>query len=258
MLLDFTIACWGHVGRAESKGSACCIAQAACVVPGLTMPLHCHSQCDSTQLCFVAWRGVTLSRCIQLSGSLSIIQRLQPVRICRKQPAVPVSAMMHTKVSLVRHFQAFPGAIMLLWVMHDFIMMLQVTLHNSALFNIDADPTSGFRKLGHLLQSPPFPPQTFCNILMLYCKPQHASYDLAGTVMAENPDLVATSLSKVTSTGCRMSSRVIAAKAVSLCWLFLLRYCPSAVYASVAATANRGWISNSMNAVGVLLKLGPV
>ncbi|DBA87125.1 TPA: hypothetical protein ACH3X2_005245 [Trebouxia sp. C0005] len=71
-----------------------------------------------------------------------------------------------------------------------------VTLHNSALFNMDSDPTGGFRKLSHLLQSPPFPPQTFCNILMLYCKPQHAFYDLAADVMADNADLVATNLSK--------------------------------------------------------------
>ena len=77
------------------------------------------------------------------------------------------------------------------------VMLLQVTLHNTALFNMDSDPTGGFRKLSHLLQSPPFPPQTFCNILMLYCKPQHAFYDLAADVMAENADLVATSLSKV-------------------------------------------------------------
>lgn len=32
---------------------------------------------------------------------------------------------------------------------------------------------------------------------MLYCKPQHAFYDLAADIMAENSDLVATSLSKV-------------------------------------------------------------
>ncbi|KAL3133916.1 hypothetical protein ABBQ32_008370 [Trebouxia sp. C0010 RCD-2024] len=71
-----------------------------------------------------------------------------------------------------------------------------VTLHNSALFSMDIDPTGGFRKLSHLLQAPPFPAPTFCNILMLYCKPQHAFYDLAADIMAENSDLVATSLSK--------------------------------------------------------------
>jgi len=80
------------------------------------------------------------------------------------------------------------------------VLPLQVTLHNSALFNMDSDPTGGFRKLSHLLQSPPFPPQTFCNILMLYCKPQHAFYDLAADVMADNADLVATNLSKVALT----------------------------------------------------------
>ena len=73
----------------------------------------------------------------------------------------------------------------------------QVTLHNTALFNMDSNATDGFRKLSHLLQSPPFPPQTFNNLLMLYCKPQHAFYDLAAAVMADNPELVASSLSRV-------------------------------------------------------------
>ena len=85
------------------------------------------------------------------------------------------------------------------------VMPLQVTLHNSALFNMDSEPTGGFRKLSHLLQSPPFPPQTFCNILMLYCKPQHAFYDLAADVMADNADLVATNLSKVCLTAQAMA-----------------------------------------------------
>lgn len=79
---------------------------------------------------------------------------------------------------------------------------MQVTLHNTALFNMDSNATDGFRKLSHLLQSPPFPPQTFNNLLMLYCKPQHAFYDLAAAVMADNPELVASSLSKVCCTAC--------------------------------------------------------
>ena len=62
---------------------------------------------------------------------------------------------------------------------------------------MDSNATDGFRKLSHLLQSVPFPPPTFNNILMLYCKPQHGFYDLAAAVMADNPDLVASSLSKV-------------------------------------------------------------
>ena len=56
---------------------------------------------------------------------------------------------------------------------------------------MDADPNGGFRKLTHLLQSPPFPPVTFANLLLLYCKPQHGLYDLAADVMAESPDLLA-------------------------------------------------------------------
>ena len=66
-----------------------------------------------------------------------------------------------------------------------------VTLHNAALMNMDENPTDGFHKLNFLLQSPPFPPETFGNLLLLYCKPQHAFYDLAADVMAENQALVA-------------------------------------------------------------------
>jgi len=43
----------------------------------------------------------------------------------------------------------------------------QVSLHNSALINMDVDPTGGFKKLNFLLQSPPFPPETFGNLLLL-------------------------------------------------------------------------------------------
>lgn len=45
-----------------------------------------------------------------------------------------------------------------------------VTLHNTALFSMEDDPTAGFRKLNFLLQNPPFPPETFGNLLLLYCK----------------------------------------------------------------------------------------
>mmetsp|Transcript_22492 Transcript_22492/g.58656 ORF Transcript_22492/g.58656 Transcript_22492/m.58656 type:complete len:645 (+) Transcript_22492:284-2218(+) len=66
-----------------------------------------------------------------------------------------------------------------------------VTLHNSALINMDEDPTGGFRKLNFLLQNPPAPPETFGNLLLLYCKPTHGFFDLAADVMAENQHLVA-------------------------------------------------------------------
>lgn len=62
-----------------------------------------------------------------------------------------------------------------------------VTLHNQALMNIETDPTGGFRKLNFLLQNPPFPPTTFGNLLLLYCKYQY--YDLAADVLAENTHL---------------------------------------------------------------------
>ena len=62
-----------------------------------------------------------------------------------------------------------------------------VTLHNSALVNMEADPTNGFKKLNYLLQNPPFPPETFQNLLLFYCKYQY--YDLAADVLAENVHL---------------------------------------------------------------------
>lgn len=62
---------------------------------------------------------------------------------------------------------------------------------------MDTDPTGGFKKLNFLLQSPPFPPETFANLLLLYCKPMHAFYDLAADVIAENPQYVSKFLSQV-------------------------------------------------------------
>ena len=62
-----------------------------------------------------------------------------------------------------------------------------VTLHNQAILNINEDPTSGFRKLNHLLSNPPFAAETFGNLLLLYC--QHGYYDLAADILAENAQL---------------------------------------------------------------------
>lgn len=45
-----------------------------------------------------------------------------------------------------------------------------VTLHNQALLNMDTKPSEGFEKLAFLLQQPSFPPVTFGNLLLLYCK----------------------------------------------------------------------------------------
>lgn len=62
-----------------------------------------------------------------------------------------------------------------------------VTLHNNALVYMDLKPTEGFEKLHFLLQQNPFPPETFPNLILLYCKFQY--YDLAADVLAENADL---------------------------------------------------------------------
>lgn len=59
-----------------------------------------------------------------------------------------------------------------------------VTLHNQALISMETDPTEGFEKLQFLIQQNPFPPETFANLLLLYCKYEY--YDLAADVMAEN------------------------------------------------------------------------
>ncbi|KAK7174912.1 hypothetical protein R3I93_001957 [Phoxinus phoxinus] len=67
-----------------------------------------------------------------------------------------------------------------------------VTLHNQALMNIDAKPTEGFEKLAFLLQQNPFPPITFGNLLLLYCKYEY--FDLAADVLAENAHLTYTFL----------------------------------------------------------------
>jgi len=72
-----------------------------------------------------------------------------------------------------------------------------VTLHNQALMRMDEDPTGGFSKFNFLLKNPPAPAETFGNLLLLYCKPQYAFYDLAADVMAENAHLVQRHLSPV-------------------------------------------------------------
>jgi tetratricopeptide repeat protein 30 len=69
-----------------------------------------------------------------------------------------------------------------------------VTLHNQALMNIETDASGGFKKLNFLLNNPPFPPETFPNLILLYCKYSH--YDLAADILAENTDLTYKCLSQ--------------------------------------------------------------
>lgn len=86
-----------------------------------------------------------------------------------------------------------------------------MTLHNMALVHMDKLPGAGFKKLNFLLSSGTFPPETFANLLLLYCAPQHGFLDLAADVMAENPDYCATLLSKVGAGTVRAGSLAIMA-----------------------------------------------
>lgn len=62
-----------------------------------------------------------------------------------------------------------------------------ITLHNQALVHMELRPSEGFEKLSFLLQQEPFPPVTFGNLLLLYCKYEY--FDLAADVLAENAHL---------------------------------------------------------------------
>jgi tetratricopeptide repeat protein 30 len=62
-----------------------------------------------------------------------------------------------------------------------------VTLHNQALVYADDDPTAAFKKLTYLIANPPYPPETFGNLLLLHCKYQN--YDVAAGLLAENANL---------------------------------------------------------------------
>lgn len=53
-----------------------------------------------------------------------------------------------------------------------------------ALLHMEDDPTAGFRKLNFLLSNPPFPPETFGNLLLLHCN--YGYHELAADILAEN------------------------------------------------------------------------
>jgi tetratricopeptide repeat protein 30 len=58
---------------------------------------------------------------------------------------------------------------------------------------MDADPTGGFSKLNYLIANPPCPPESFGNLLLLYCK--YSCYALAADIMAEYAHLHDSALS---------------------------------------------------------------
>ncbi|KAJ1428370.1 hypothetical protein B484DRAFT_329548 [Ochromonadaceae sp. CCMP2298] len=62
-----------------------------------------------------------------------------------------------------------------------------VTLHNQAIILHEEDPSGSFKKLSYLLANPPYPPETFGNLLLLHCKYQN--YDIAAGLLAENANL---------------------------------------------------------------------
>jgi tetratricopeptide repeat protein 30 len=64
------------------------------------------------------------------------------------------------------------------------------TLHNRALIHMDDDPEEGFRTLNFLISNPPFPPETFANLLLLHIKPPHNMHDLAADTIAQYPEYV--------------------------------------------------------------------
>ena len=64
-----------------------------------------------------------------------------------------------------------------------------------ALINMDADPSTGFAKLNFLIANPPCPPESFGNLLLLYCK--YSCFALAADIMAEYTHLHESALSQV-------------------------------------------------------------
>lgn len=62
-----------------------------------------------------------------------------------------------------------------------------VSLHNQSILFADEDPTAAFKKLSYLIANPPYPPETFGNLLLLHCK--YMNYDIAAGLLAENTSL---------------------------------------------------------------------
>lgn len=63
-----------------------------------------------------------------------------------------------------------------------------ISLHNSALMNMESDPTAGLEKLDFLLQQTPCPPEALPNLLLYYVKFEY--YDLAADLLAENQQTI--------------------------------------------------------------------
>jgi hypothetical protein len=60
-----------------------------------------------------------------------------------------------------------------------------VTFHNQAILFANQNSADSIKKLNFLLHNSLFPPETFQNLLFLYCK--FYFFDLASELMTENP-----------------------------------------------------------------------
>jgi hypothetical protein len=60
-----------------------------------------------------------------------------------------------------------------------------VTFHNHAIFFVNENSAESIKKMNYLLRNSVFPPETFHNLLFLYCK--YFFFDLANELMNENP-----------------------------------------------------------------------
>uniref|UniRef100_A0A8C4Q8B6 Tetratricopeptide repeat protein 30 n=1 Tax=Eptatretus burgeri TaxID=7764 RepID=A0A8C4Q8B6_EPTBU len=69
-----------------------------------------------------------------------------------------------------------------------------VTLHNQALLGMESNPSEGLQRLNYLLNQTPSPPETFGNLLLLYCRYEY--FDLAADILAENAHLTFKNLSQ--------------------------------------------------------------
>jgi len=63
-----------------------------------------------------------------------------------------------------------------------------ISLHNQAIIHMDNDTENGFSKLTYLLNNPPYPSETFTNLLLLCCK--HGFEEQAADMIAENAQLL--------------------------------------------------------------------
>ena len=66
-------------------------------------------------------------------------------------------------------------------------MVFLLLLYNSSMDPFYGSQRPGLGKLNFLLSQQPSPPETFVNLLLLYCK--YSYYDLAADILAENAEL---------------------------------------------------------------------